>query len=143
MSLGGLYMIIAVIDGQGGGIGKEIIERIKSRLGERIEILALGTNSIATSSMLKAGASYGATGENPVVYNSTRVDLIVGPIAIILANGLRGEISPKMAEAIASSPARKILIPSNRCNVEVVASNYDSLSVQVETLVDRVEKLLG
>lgn len=134
-------MIIAVIDGQGGGIGKEIITALRSRLEKRIEILAIGTNSVATTNMLKAGADYGATGENPVIYNSTKVDLIVGPIAIIIANSLRGEVSPAMAEAVATSPAKKILLPSNKCNVEVVASSYDSLSIQVETLVDRVQEL--
>lgn len=134
-------MIIAVIDGQGGGMGKEIITALRSRLEKRIEILAIGTNSVATTNMLRAGADYGATGENPVIYNSTKVDLIVGPIAIIIGNSLRGEISPAMAEAIATSPVKKILLPSNKCNVEVVASNYDSLSIQVETLVDRVQEL--
>lgn len=135
-------MLIAVIDGQGGGIGIKIIEKLKEEIITGIEILAIGTNSIATSSMIKAGANYGATGENPVVFNSDRVDAIVGPLAIVLANGLRGEITPKMAEAISSSPAKKLLIPSSRCNVEVVTSSKDSFSVQVETLVDRIKKLV-
>jgi len=135
-------MIVAVIDGQGGGIGRQIVEKLRTRAGDKIEILVLGTNSLATSAMLKAGASYGATGENPVIYNAPRVDIIAGPIAIILPNGLRGEISPKMAEAIVSSEAKKILIPSNKCNVEVVSSDNSSLSVQVETLVDRVIQLI-
>ena len=142
-------MIIAVVDGQGGGIGRKVVEGLKEKLKDKtnatqdkIEILALGTNSIATSSMIKAGANYGATGENPIIYNSSKVDIIVGPIAIILANGLRGEITPKMAEAISSSLARKILIPSNKCNVEVVASKQDSLSVQVEALIDRVKEII-
>lgn len=136
-------MLIAVIDGQGGGMGKQIIEKLRATLGSGIEILALGTNSIATSSMLKAGADHGATGENPVIFNAPRVDLIVGPIAIILANGLMGEISPRMAEAISSSSAKKILIPSNKCNVEVVSSSYDSLSIQVETLVESVLRYMN
>lgn len=134
-------MVIAVIDGQGGGIGKEIIEKLKTKMNNNIEILALGTNSIATSNMLRAGANHGATGENPVVFNANKVDVIVGPIAIILANGLFGEITPKMAEAISSSPAKKILIPSSKCNVEVVTTSYDSLSAQVEALVDKVEEI--
>lgn len=135
-------MLIAVIDGQGGGMGVKIIEKLREEFNTRIEILAIGTNSIATSSMLKAGANFGATGENPAIFNSSKADIIVGPLAIVLANGLRGEITPKMAEAIASSEAKKLLIPSSRCNVEVVTSNYDSLSVQVETLVDRVKKII-
>ncbi len=135
-------MIIAVVDGQGGGIGRKIIEKLRIEIPDAIQILALGTNSIATSNMIKAGATNGVTGENPVIFNSPKVDIIVGPIAIILANGLMGEITPKMAEAISSSPAKKILIPLSKCNVEVVTSTYDSLSVQVETLVDRVKELL-
>ena len=96
-------MKIVVIDGQGGSLGKAITEKIKSRYN--CEIYAIGTNSIATSAMLKAGADCGATGENPVIVNSRDADVIIGPIGIIAANSLLGEITPKMAAAIAFSEA--------------------------------------
>lgn len=107
-------MKIVVIDGQGGKIGKTVIEQIRSR-GEACTITAIGTNSLATSAMLKAGADNGATGENPVVIACRNADIIAGPIGIIAADSMLGEITPKMAEAVGSSTARKILIPVNRC----------------------------
>lgn len=112
-------MRIAVIDGQGGGMGRTIVEKLKGRYAETIEITALGTNALATAAMLKAGADEGATGENAIVYNSSKVDIIVGPIGIIAANSMLGELTPAMASAIAESPARKVLIPMNKCNIQV------------------------
>ena len=112
-------MNILVIDGMGGGIGKSIIEHIKDELAGA-EITAVGTNSLATSAMLKAGANYGATGENAVVYNCSKADYIIGVMGIVIANSMHGEISPRMAEAVCSSPAHKILIPIDRCNVTVL-----------------------
>lgn len=102
-------MRIAVIDGQGGGIGKAIVERIRRACDEDIDIVALGTNSLATSSMLKAGANEGATGENAIIYNVSRVDMILGSISIVCANAFLGELTPKMATAIAKSPVKKYL----------------------------------
>ncbi|MBM7686750.1 MAG: hypothetical protein PWP07_2653 [Epulopiscium sp.] len=107
-------MRIAVIDGQGGGIGKSIVEKLRKELMEDIEIVALGTNSLATSFMMKAGANEGATGENAIVYNSSKVDIIIGAIGIIAANSMLGELTPTMAKAIAESPAKKVLLPLNR-----------------------------
>jgi len=112
-------MNILVIDGMGGGIGKSIIEHIKSELPQA-EITAVGTNSIATSAMLKAGAGSGATGENAVVYNCTKADIIIGVTGIVFANAMHGEISPKMAAAVSASPAHKILLPIDKCNVTVL-----------------------
>ena len=112
-------MNILVIDGMGGGIGKSIIEHLKSELPDA-EIMAVGTNSIATSAMLKAGANYGATGENAVLYNCMNADFIIGVIGIIFANSMHGEISPKMAEAVSSSPGHKILLPIDKCKVTVL-----------------------
>lgn len=112
-------MNILIIDGMGGGIGKSIIEQIKSEFTE-FEITAVGTNSLATSAMLKAGADNGATGENAVIYNSSKADYIIGVIGIVVANSMFGEVSPKMVEAITSSPAHKILIPYDKCNVTVL-----------------------
>lgn len=112
-------MRIAVIDGQGGGIGKSIVEKLRKELPEDVEIIALGTNSLATSYMLKAGANEGATGENAIIFNAPRVDVIMGTVGIIAANSMLGELTPLMAKAIAESSAKKILLPLNRCNIEI------------------------
>ena len=113
-------MRIAVIDGQGGGIGMTIVEKLRKELLEDVEIIALGTNALATSYMLKAGANEGATGENAIVVNAGKVDIIMGTVGIIAANSMLGELTPLMAKAIAESPAKKILLPLNRCNIEIV-----------------------
>lgn len=115
-------MRIAVIDGQGGGVGKALVERIKATHGKRIEVLAIGTNSLATSQMLKAGADLAATGENAVVVNVPQVACILGPIGIVCANAMLGELTPAMATAISDSGARKILIPTNRSSVRVAGT---------------------
>jgi len=134
-------MNILIIDGMGGGIGKSIIEHIKSEFAD-VVITAVGTNSIATSAMLKAGADYGATGENAVVFNCTKADLIIGVTGIIFANAMHGEISPKMAEAVSSSSAHKILLPIDKCNVTIVGvdnrpiqSYINEISVILKTSV--------
>ena len=102
---------VMVMDGQGGGIGSAIIKGLRKAIHEGVEILALGTNSIATSRMMKAGANRGATGENAIVRTSPRVDIITGPIAILISNSMMGEVTPRMSEAVCSSEANKILIP--------------------------------
>ena len=107
-------MKIVVIDGQGGKIGKTIIEQLKASECS-CEVIAIGTNALATAAMLKAGADNGATGENPVVIASRTADVIVGPIGIIAADSMLGEITPKMAEAIGQSTAKKVLIPVSKC----------------------------
>lgn len=114
-----LLLKIAIVDGQGGGIGRQLIERIRKTASDKFELIALGTNSLATSGMIKSGADVGATGENPIVVNSNKVDIIMGPMAIIIPNSIMGEITPRIAYAISSSPALKILIPLNKCNVEI------------------------
>ena len=113
-------MRIAVIDGQGGGFGKSIVEKLRRELSEDIEIIALGTNSMATSFMIKAGANEGATGENAIVCNVCKVYIIIGAIGIIAANSMLGELTSVMAQAVAESPAKKVLLPLNRCNIEIV-----------------------
>ena len=128
-------MKILVIDGQGGKMGRTIVEQLKNSLPD-YKITALGTNSIATSAMLKAGADFGATGEDPVIYNSSDADIIIGSMGIIVANSYMGEITPAMASAISESHAVKILIPVNRCNIivagieEMPFNEYTSLAVQ-------------
>jgi hypothetical protein len=130
-------MNILVIDGMGGGIGKSIIEHIKSQFSDAV-ITAVGTNSIATSAMLKAGADYGATGENAVVFNCTKADLIIGVTGIVFANAMHGEISPKMAEAVSSSPAHKILLPVDKCNVTIVGID----SKPIQTYINEIAVIL-
>ncbi len=136
-------MRIAVIDGQGGGIGKAIVERLRQAFEENTEIIALGTNSLATALMLKAGANEGATGENAIVCNVCRVDIIMGPIGIICANSLLGELTPLMAKAIAESPARKVLIPLNRCNVSIAGVENKPLPHYIQDAVDIVKVQRG
>lgn len=133
---------IAVIDGQGGGIGKHLTERLRRELPENIEFLALGTNALATSVMLRAGANEGATGENAVLYNSLRVDIIVGPISILFPNAMLGELTPKMAEAIASSPARKVLLPLSRSGIDIVGLKAEPLPHLIEELVKKVKDII-
>ena len=112
-------MNIMVIDGQGGRMGKSIVEQMKRNFPED-EILAIGTNSIATAAMLKAGADAGATGENPAIVGCRTADLIIGPLGTVIADSLLGEITPAMAAAIGQSRAKKILLPVNRCQHYVV-----------------------
>lgn len=135
-------MRIAVIDGQGGGIGRLITEQIRKHLPPKTEIIAIGTNSIATSLMLKAGANEGASGENAVVQNADEVDVIVGPLGIILAHSMRGELTAKMAEAIAHSKAQKLLLPLTLSKVEVIGVQHEPLPHQVEKLVDQLKELM-
>lgn len=135
-------MKLLVIDGQGGKMGKAIIEQLKAAFPEQ-KIIAVGTNSIATSTMLKAGADMGATGENPVIYNSKDADIIVGPIGIIITNSLLGEVTPRMASAVSSSGAVKFLIPSNKCNSHVVGTQDLSLTEYVSLAVDKVREQMS
>lgn len=134
---------IAVIDGQGGGIGSLVIKRLKEEFGDRLEITALGTNSTATSAMLKARANRGATGENAIVWNAGRVDAIIGPVSIVLANGMLGELTPKMAKAIASSAAKKFLIPLNQEKVEVIGTLREPLPHLIEKLIEAINQSIN
>ena len=130
-------MKIVVIDGQGGNIGRRIVEEIKAKkIG--CEILAIGTNSTATALMMKGGADVGATGENPVVLASRDADVIIGPIGIILADSMYGEITPRMAEAIGASKARKILIPINKCVTVAGVDESMSISDYIKIAVDKI-----
>lgn len=133
---------ICVIDGQGGGIGATLIKYLKGRFGEAIELIALGTNAIATVQMLKAGANKGASGENAICRTVARVDCITGPVSITWANAMLGELTPKMAEAIMASPAIKILIPLSQEKVEIIGLTKDPLPHLVEASVKRIEEAM-
>jgi len=135
-------MNILVIDGMGGGIGKSIIEHIKSEI-TNAEITAVGTNSIATSVMLKAGANNGATGENAVVFNCAKADFIIGVTGIVFANAMHGEISPIMAAAVSSSSAHKILLPIDKCSVTVLGVADKPLQSYINEIPEKIEKKMN
>ena len=126
---------ICVIDGQGGGIGSSIIKKIKEQFGESVEIVALGTNAIATAQMLKARANRGASGENAIVQTVGRVDVVIGTLAIMLAHAMMGEVTPKMAAAVSGCPTIKLILPISQENVDVIGVSDDPLPHLVDTLV--------
>ena len=134
-------MKITIIDGQGGKIGKSIIEQLKKAHPEQ-ELYAIGTNALATAAMLKAGADYGATGENPCIVNAADSDIIIGPIGIVMANALLGEITPAIATAVGASTAFKIFIPMNRCNHYVAGCGDIGLSDVIRDVCEKVDSFL-
>lgn len=133
-------MKVLVIDGQGGRMGQALVETLRRR-GYTGELLAVGANTTATAAMLKAGADEAATGENPVRVAARQADVITGPMGIIAANSLLGEITPAMALAVSESPARKVLIPVNRCRILVAGVQELSLSDYTEQAVELILQL--
>lgn len=131
-------MKIAVIDGQGGGIGSQIVKKIRQGLGDELEIIALGTNEIATAAMLRSKANVGATGENAVCEMVKRVDIVVGPISIIIPNSMLGELTPRMARAIAGGECHKLLLPFFRDRVEIIGCTSEPLPHMVDRLIERI-----
>lgn len=135
---------VCIIDGQGGGIGSTIIKKIKAHLGESVEVIALGTNAIATAQMLKARANRGASGENAIVRTVVRADVVVGTLSIMLAHAMMGEVTPKMAEAVSGCLATKLILPISQENVDVIGVSNDPLPHLVETLViDHLKPLIS
>ena len=132
-------MKILVIDAQGGGIGRQLIASIKQKI-KNTDITAVGTNTVATAAMLKAGADRGATGENAVVVNSRRADIIIGPIGIVIADALLGEITAAMANAVAMSNAKRILIPVNHCDNIVVGISDLNIGKLIQAVIGELEK---
>lgn len=126
---------ILIIDGQGGGMGAQLAKLLLPKLPADCELLAVGTNVLATSAMLKAGAVRGATGENAVVYNAARADVILGPIGILMANGIMGEVSPNMSVAISGSEAAKVLIPASGCGIFVAGTQDCRLDEYLQNAV--------
>lgn len=126
---------ICVIDGQGGGIGSTIIRKVKEAFGESVEVIALGTNAIATAQMLKARANRGASGENAIVRTVRSADVVLGPLGIVLVHAMMGEVTPKMAEAVAACEALKLLLPLSQENVVIVGSAEDPLPHLVDKMI--------
>ena len=128
-------MKIVVIDGQGGRLGRLLVEGVKARLPQA-QVYALGTNTVATAAMLKAGADFGATGENPVLRGVADADGVLGPVGVVVANAILGEVTPAMAEAVGSCRAKKFLIPMNSCGVLVAGVEEQPLPAYVAQAVE-------
>ena len=134
-------MKIVVIDGQGGRLGKLLVEAVKDRIPQA-EVLAVGTNGIATATMQKAGADYVATGENPVVRGVMDADVVLGPLGIVVAHSILGEVTPRIAEAVGGCRGKKILIPMNSCGVSVAGTQEMGLAWYVKLAADQAEDFL-
>lgn len=134
-------MYLVVIDGQGGGFGKALIAALREA-GVTQEIIGVGTNCAATTAMLKAGASAGATGENAIIVNARRADIIAGPMGLVMANSMLGECSPAMAAAIAESPAKKVLIPVAKCGARIAGLPEKPLSAYIADATEIICSLL-
>lgn len=128
---------ICVIDGQGGGIGSAIIKRLREVIDETVEILALGTNAIATSQMLKAGANRGASGENSIVHTVKQADIVIGPIGIIIANAMMGEVTPQIAQSVSVCSAKKLLLPLSQENIEIIGVSSSPFPHLIEEMIDK------
>ena len=135
-------MNILVIDGHGGMLGAQIVKEIAANF-PAVKINAVGTNAVATASMLKAGAASGATGENPVVVGARKADVIIGPIGIVIADSLSGEITPKMAVSVGSADATRILIPMNKCENMVAGINGTATSDLIEDVISKLKKIVN
>ena len=133
---------IVVIDGQGGRLGKMLIEEVRARLPQA-ELLAIGTNAVAASAMQRAGAVHAATGENPVVRGVMDADVVLGPLGIVVAHAILGEVTPKIAEAVGGCLAKKFLVPMNSCGVVVAGVQELGLAAHVRLAVDQAEAYLN
>ena len=140
--LGGDLVKVLIIDGQGGGLGRQLVAAVKEAC-PNVEITAVGTNSMATGSMLKAGADHSATGENAVIVGCRKADIIAGPIGIVIADSLYGEITPAMAVAVGQSSARRILIPVNLCDNIVVGNPRQSMNQLVSEAAETIREYSG
>jgi hypothetical protein len=134
-------LTIAVIDGQGGGIGRMITEKLRREFNESVEIYAFGTNAVATTVMLRAGANDSATGENAIVQNMDDMNLIVGSIAIVVPHSMLGELTPAMAAAVTKSKAPKLLLAINRCGVYIVGASTEPLPHLVDELIRQIKNV--
>lgn len=135
-------MVIAVIDGMGGGLGAQLITQLAAQVGTDTEIIALGANALATNNMVRAGATRGATGENALRVSLRKADVILGPIGIVIPNAMMGEITPAMAETVASADGKKILIPVSQSHFEIVGLESRPLVTQIREAVARAVSML-
>ncbi len=135
-------MIIAVIDGMGGGIGAQIVTQLRAALPPDIEIWALGSNAVATQKMMQARASRGATGENAIRMSASKADFILAPIGAVVPNAMMGEITPAIAEAIANAPGRKLLIPINQPHFDIIGVQWKPLAQQIDEAIEKLRQLL-
>lgn len=133
-------MKILIVDGQGGGVGRQLATKIKEAFPD-VRLMAVGTNTVATAAMLKGGADDAATGENAVLVAARKADIIVGPLGIVVADSLGGEITPAMATAIAQSDARRILIPFKHCDNVIVGVSDFTLGNLIQQAVEELRKL--
>jgi hypothetical protein len=133
-------MVIAVIDGMGGGIGAQVVSALRDELPSYIEIYALGTNSIATSAMMKAHANKGATGENAIVVSTKKASIVVAPVSVVIPNAMMGEVTARISEAISDSEALKILLPIMPDDVEMVGLEGKPLSLLIKDAVKVIKK---
>ena len=137
-----MHTEILVIDGQGGQLGSKIVKELLAKFSD-IQITAVGTNAVATASMMKAGASKAATGENPVIVACRKADIIIGPIGIVIADALMGEVTPAMAAAVGRSDAARILIPMNKCENMVAGVSNLSTAVLIQDAVSKVGRYIS
>ncbi|MCD6290566.1 MAG: DUF3842 family protein [Anaerolineae bacterium] len=136
-------MIVAVVDGMGGGIGAQIVAQLRQRLPRDVEILALGTNAIATDRMIQAGANRGASGPNAIRVSINLADVIVGPIGVVVPNAMLGEITPDIAEAVACARGAKFLLPISKAHFYVIGVERQPLARLIETAAEHVQQTLA
>jgi hypothetical protein len=135
-------LIIAVIDGMGGGIGAQIVSQLREELPLEVEILALGANAVATQKMMQARASRGASGENAIRVSVGEADVILAPIGVVVPNSMMGEITPIIAEAVAGAPGRKLLLPINQPHFEIVGIEWKALTKQISAAIEIIRQAL-
>jgi hypothetical protein len=136
-------MIIAVVDGMGGGIGAQIVTQLRQELPLEVEILALGTNAAATQKMMKAKANRGASGENAIKVSINQADFVLAPIGVVVPNSMMGEITPGIATAVANAQGHKLLIPINQPHFEIVGIEWKALTKQISQAIDMIRERTG
>ena len=135
-------MKILIVDGQGGGVGRQLVARIKETFPD-VRLMAVGTNTIATAAMLKSGADNAATEENAILVAARKADVIIGPLGIVVADSLGGEITPAMANAVAQSDAKRTLIPFKHCDNVIVGVSDFTLGTLIQQAVEELRNILA